>query len=399
MISDLLHVTRMRPLALTNSSRRLACVAAATLWLPAPARAGGRTLAVGPGERLRSLAEAVRAAVDGDTIELQPGDYRGDVTAISQRGLTVRGLGDGAVLHADGQHAEGKAIVVARGDITMDNVEFRGCRVPSGNGAGIRFERGRLQLRRCRFHDNEMGLLSASEPDMALQLVDCEFGSAPRHPGLLHHLLYVGEIGSFHVQGSRFEQGYRGHLLKSRARRSTVLGNWLVDGPLGEASYELEFPNGGDNLVAGNVIAQSTATQNPTIVSMGAEAGPGFTGRLRLVHNTLVNHAAAEARFVQVWTERLPGNTLVWMANNLFAGPGQSHLPDEFDGGGNRRVALDALTSASSADYRLAVKSPLLGSAAPIPGGLPTLLEFTAPRGTRSLPNRPLSPGALQSER
>jgi hypothetical protein len=48
------------------------------------------------------------------------------------------------VLHADGLHAEGKALVVVRGGRRprVENIEFRGARVPHGNGAGIRFERG-----------------------------------------------------------------------------------------------------------------------------------------------------------------------------------------------------------------------------------------------------------------
>jgi hypothetical protein len=217
--------------------------------------------------------------------------------------------------------------------------------VPSGNGAGIRFERGRLAVRRCRFFDNEMGILSANGADMELDVVDCEFGAAPRHEGLLHHLLYVGAIGAFSIKGSRFSGGWRGHLLKSRAQRNRVLYNQLDDRPSGEASYELEFPNGGHNVVVGNLIAQSPLTQNPALLSMGAEARAGMAGSLVLANNTLVNTASAEARFVHVWTERLAGETSVRMANNLFVGPGQLDLPPAWDEGGNRRIDLDSLAT------------------------------------------------------
>jgi hypothetical protein len=50
------------------------------------------TLGVGPGERFRTLAEAVKAAGDGATIALQPGTYPGDVAVITQPRLTIRGL-------------------------------------------------------------------------------------------------------------------------------------------------------------------------------------------------------------------------------------------------------------------------------------------------------------------
>jgi hypothetical protein len=48
------------------------------------------------------------------------------------------------VLLAAGHSAEDKAILVVRnGEVRIENIEFRGTRVPDGNGAGIRFERGR----------------------------------------------------------------------------------------------------------------------------------------------------------------------------------------------------------------------------------------------------------------
>ena len=355
-----------------------------------------RRLSVGAEENLRTLSQALGVARDGDTIELRPGVYRGDVAAVEQHGLVIRGLGAGAVLLADGRHAEGKAILVTRGSVVLENLEFRGSRVPSGNGAGVRFERGHLQLRRCRFHDNEMGLLSSNDPEMTLSITDCEFGSAPRHAGPLHHLLYVGTIRALRVEGSLFQQGWRGHLLKSRARNNIIVGNRLVDGPLGEASYELEFPNGGDALVAGNVIAQSATTQNTAIVSMGAEAEPGAGARLRLVHNTLVNHARSNARFVHMWTDRLASETPVLIARNLFVGEGSWPRTGDERLLGNHVVALGALVAAEAGDYRLQPGSPLWQAALAPPPGSPPLLRFTAPWGAKPMPAGALAPGALQ---
>jgi len=267
-------------------------------------------------------------------VVLPPGDHHGALGVIDQPGLTLTSPGAGAVLHADGQHVEGKATLVVRAPgVRINNVEFRGARVPTGNGAGIRFESGTLSLDRCRFFDNEMGLLSAGRPDMHLVVRQCEFGDAPRHDsGLLHHLLYVGAIGTCVVMNSRFFSGWRGHLLKSRARVNRILWNELVDGPDGEASYELEFPNGGDNLVLGNRIEQSPRTQNTTMLSMGAEADGRHGGRLVLRDNRFVNHhpgtPEAPARFVHLWHERLGGAVEVVDERNVFEGPGLRGLPE-----------------------------------------------------------------------
>ena len=69
------------------------------LALPVAARAqeSGRTLRVGPAERFRTLHDAVRAATSGDVIEVQPGEYHGDVAVAALPRLTIRGLGSGAV--------------------------------------------------------------------------------------------------------------------------------------------------------------------------------------------------------------------------------------------------------------------------------------------------------------
>ena len=290
--------------------------------------ASRQKLRVGPDLPLRTLAQALRQAVAGDIITLQAGTYAGDVGVISQPGLTLRGLGTGATLQAEGRHAEGKAILIVRAQgVRIENLEFRGARVPDGNGAGIRFEAGTLALDHCRFFDNEMGLLTANRPDIQLTVSGCAFGDAPRHDsGLLHHLLYVGTIGSCVVLHSRFGNGWRGHLLKSRASVNRILWNELVDGQDGEASYELEFPNGGDNLVQGNRIEQSARTQNPALLSMGAEAGGRHGGRLVLRDNRFVNHHVgtpeAPARFVHLWHERLAGPVEVVSEGNAFEGPG-----------------------------------------------------------------------------
>ncbi|MDE2082704.1 MAG: hypothetical protein KGI90_15240 [Burkholderiales bacterium] len=336
------------------------------------------------------------AAGAGDTIELLPGRYRADVAVVAQARLTLRGLGRGAVFEAAGRSAEDKAILVVRGDVTVENCSFRGARVPAGNGAGIRFERGRLTVRRCRFFDNEMGLLANNDPTQELVVEDCAFGAAPRHEGLLHHLLYVGAIGSFTLSGSRFGQGWRGHLVKTRALRNRILYNRLDDGPDGEASYELEFPNGGDNLVLGNVIVQSPRSQNPALLSMGAEARDGMQGRLVLAHNTLVNLGDEHGRFVHLWAERLQGEPSVRSADNLFVGPGDA---TGFDAGkdGNRHVGLDALRDAAHGDDRLVAASSLAGRAVALPADETPRFEFQAPAGTRPLPpGLRLSPGALQ---
>ena len=303
------------------------CLAVAAGWLVVATGLQAATWVVAAGSELPTMAEALQRAADGDLIEVQPGTYRGDVAVIGQRRLTIRGVGERPLFVADGRHAEGKAIwVVRNGDITIENIEFRGARVPDLNGAGIRFERGRLRILRCAFFDNEMGLLASNDAQAELHIEDSDFGQAPTHPGDLHHLLYVGRLAQVTITGSRFAQGYVGHLIKSRARRSVITGNTIVDGPDGRASYEIDLPNGGLAHIAGNTIGQSARTENITLVAYGAEGKAWPDSALTVEGNTMVSERPGHAWFVRAWADRLPPGSSIQVRRNRLIGNGAMSL-------------------------------------------------------------------------
>ena len=338
-------------------------------------------ITVGPGGTVERIADAARLARDGDTVLIKPGTYRGDVAVWLQQDLEIRGVGPRPVLIADGEVAEGKGIWVLRnGRFRIRNIEFRGARSPVGNASGIRFERGTLDLADCVFEDNQMGLLTGNEADTELRVANSVFGHAPQGGPMLPHLLYAGRIGRFVLEGSRFLEGHRGHLVKSRARVSEVRYNWLADGPGGTASYELEFPEGGDVEVVGNLIAQSAATENPAIVSYGAEHGRWPVNRLRLSHNTLINDGDRPGQFLRLWFERLPADTRVATRNNLLAGPGSFVEAMPGDHRGNTRLPPDALEASQAWPTR---RLAPVSSADDI--GLAPAAEFRFPAGRQAL--------------
>lgn len=359
-------------------------------------------LRVGPNEAFTRIADAAKAAKDGDIVEILPGEYRGDVATWRQKKLLIRGIGERPVLIADGKIAQGKAIwVIANGDFVIDNIEFRGARAADDNGAGIRFERGRLEVRNSVFIDNQTGLLTANFNDAELIIRDSLFAQAPQQMQSLPHLLYVGRIARLEVSGSRFHQGYRGHLLKSRARVSDIRYNLLYDGPLGEASYELDLPNGGLAYVVGNIIGQSAATQNPTVVAYGAEGDAWPESALYLAHNTLLSDRHTGTLFLRAWADRLPPQTEIRGINNLSVGLGTLTLINGGDYRGNVPLPPGGLQDPDTLDFRPRGASVLRHFTEPAgeangvslqPGA-----EFALPIGTRPLtPPADWLPGALQ---
>lgn len=380
-----------------DASGTLVAVPAAPPESGARPAASGNVLKVGPQQAIRTIAAAARLARDGDTVEIEAGDYAGDVAVWQQDQLTIRGVGGRPRLVAAGASAEGKGIWVVRGGrIAIENLEFTGARVPDKNGAGIRFEKGHLVVRNCRFTVNENGILSGGG-DMTLDIENSEFGNNGAGDGYSHNL-YVGAIRKLSVTGSYFHHARAGHLLKSRAAENHILYNRLTDEAGGRASYELEFPNGGIAYVIGNIIQQSATSENSVIISFGAEGYQHPANRLYLINNTLHDERPQGGYFLAA----RPGFQVVKAYNNLLIGKrplNAGGIDGEFVN--NPNVDSTPFVLPQRHDYRIRRDSPLHrtwrdpGSADQVrlaPGR-----EYVHPAATRALTTLPTLPGARQT--
>ncbi len=312
------------------------------LWLPVshsttpdPSSATAAVIRVGPERSIKTIAAASRLAVAGATIYVDAGDYVGDVAVWTQDQLTLRALGGRVKLNAAGASAEAKGIWVVRAKgMRVEGFDFEGAAVPSRNGAGIRLETGSLHVKDCSFKYNEMGLLTNNDPNTELEVENSEFAYNQRPDGHNHNL-YVGQIARLSVRGSYFHHARSGHLLKSRAALNDIYNNRLIDGAGGTASYELEFPNGGIANVVGNLIAQNTTTENPILISFGAEGYKWPRNDIHLENNTLVNPLPRGGMFLRV----VPGADSIRAINNRLVGAGslESAGPGEY----RNNVSLD----------------------------------------------------------
>lgn len=350
---------------------------------------------VGPHREVRTIADAAHLAREGDTVEIDAGIYEGDTAVWARDRLSIRAVGGRVRLLANGAAAEGKAIWVIRGrDVVVRGIDFEGARVKDRNGAGIRFERGSLHVIDCSFMYNEMGLLTADDSGAQLTIENSEFAHNFRPDGHNHNL-YVGAISWLLVQGSYFHHARTGHLLKSRAKSSRVVYNRISD-ETGSASYELEFPNGGLAYVIGNVIQQSVTTQNPQLISFGAEGYRWRRNALLLVNNTLIDEMPAGGIFVKAY----PGSEPVRLLNNLLVGGGAVDLKERVEML-NRRAEKRSFANPAAFDYRIRPDTSIARTAVdPAALGAPELRplrEYAHPRSTKVVPSGPVLPGAMQS--
>ncbi len=356
-----------------------------------------RIIQVGPLREIKYLSVAAKVAKDGDTVEVDAGDYPRDVAVWTQNNLIVRAIGGRVRLLADGAAAEEKAIWVVRGGtMRVEGFDFEGARVKDKNGAGIRLEKGFLTIFNCRFLNNENGVLTGGLADSTLDIINSEFGNNGAGDGQSHNL-YVGAIGRLSVTGSYFHHAKIGHLLKSRAAINDIRYNRLTDEIGGRASYELEFPDGGVAYVVGNIIQQSSTTDNPHLISYGAENYRWAKNEIYLVNNTLVDLRPNNGVFFRV----KPGRVRIQAVNNLLIGKGSLEMAGEGLYRNNLNVDFDEFVRANREDFRIASNSPLIGrGVVPDAAGnvdLRPSLEYWHPRSTRRPTTKSFSPGAMQT--
>lgn len=216
------------------------------------------------GKGYAALDAALQAIGDGrGTVLVAPGRYA--QCAVQNGGdVTIRAQTPGTVI-LDGVACEGKAALVLRGRSSkVDGIVFQNLRVPDGNGAGIRLERGDLTVVNSLFRNSEEGILTADSPQNAVHIDKSTFRRLGRCDRDLDcaHGVYVGRYGNLSVTRSRFDQGNGGHYLKSRTPRVTITDNSFDDSGGHLTNYMIDLSNGASGVISGNEMVQGRDKDN-----------------------------------------------------------------------------------------------------------------------------------------
>ena len=234
------------------------CAAAASAQNAAPFR-NAET-----GRGYTSLQAALDGIGEGEgTVIIAPGTYR--QCAIQQAGIvSFRASVPGQTVF-DGATCEGKAALVLRGTAaSIDGIIFQNMRVPDANGAGIRLEKGDLNVTRAIFRNSEQGILTAEDRMGRITIDQSTFSGLGRCDRGLScaHSIYVGGYGSLTLTNSRFERGNGGHYVKSRAAKVDIRDNAFDDTRGRETNYMIDLPNGAIGSITGNIFVQGQSKEN-----------------------------------------------------------------------------------------------------------------------------------------
>ncbi len=295
------------------------------------------TIQVGPGKPYKTIQAGIDAAVDGDTIEVDAGDYPSTAVKIGKSSLTLKGVGGRPHLSFSGNIPNDKGILVVEvatvHDIIFENLEISGAQGASGNAAAIRFQGKNLTVRDCFLHHSQNGILegNGAVSGSVVLIERTEFAFNGVADSGYEHNMYISEgVQSFTLRYSYSHHAKEGHLVKSRAKENYIIANRIMDelpvsdgGTTDQSSALIDLPQGGRAYVVGNLLHKGANSQNKNAaIWFGGENGNNAPHELYVVNNTYVS-ATASSTTAMVLGKRA---AIVFIANNLSLGDGVTLL-------------------------------------------------------------------------
>ena len=281
----------------------------ALIFVTAPLHAAGDTpfVIAESGKGFYRLDDAVRAIGDGDgTISIAPGSYR-DCATQAGGNIVFRAQIAGRSVF-DGGICEGKAALVLRGrSARVEGLVFQNMRVPDGNGAGIRLEKGDLVVANSMFRNSEQGILTAPDPAGRVTIDRSTFSGLGRCDRGLScaHSIYIGDYGSLTVTRSRFERGRGGHYVKSNSGRVSISDSSFDDTQGLATNYMIDLPSGAVGTITRNVFVQGKNKENySAFIAVAAEARNHRSAGLVITGNdaSIAPGAGRSTIFVADWS-------------------------------------------------------------------------------------------------
>ena len=274
--------------------------------------ATSHVLTVGAKGQFQTLAAALAASRDGDTIQVAAGTYVNDFGIVDHK-VIIEGVG--GIAHFIQQDVPGgvPGVLTVNTDATLRNLEFSG-----GHGGrnshegGVTIQGGNVTIVNSSFHDNDIGITAYDNPNTTLSVYGSDIGGNGNWDKGTHNIT-IGAINSFTLQDTYVHDAVTGHEIVDRAFHSVIQNNRIIDGPVVGASYQINLAQGGDAIIRNNVIEKGLGAQNGILVALGLEGKPYDNTNVLIENNTLVSD--------MVWNDHPYTFFIVANAATAAAGP------------------------------------------------------------------------------
>jgi hypothetical protein len=222
-----------------------------------------QTLIVGANQPYTSLASALAASHDGDTIMLQAGTYSTGAVTVSHA-VTIEGTGGTAHLVASNALADGGALITTANNVTLANLEISGATSLSHSAVAIKATAGNLTMSGVNAHNNDSALADSVSGSL-VQVSSSDFGS---NGGGKAAVIDIGAVGEFDLSTSKVHDSIGVTEVRSLAGFTGIGYSQLTDGS-GSSLYALDLPNVGNVIVAYTVLARGAGALDPSLIHLG----------------------------------------------------------------------------------------------------------------------------------
>lgn len=237
-----------------------------------------------PGAACPNLQKAVSL---GGLVKLKRGIYNQCATISKPTSID----GNGSIV--EGKACGSKAAFIVNADFSLSNITCKGIRVPDGNGACIRQQRGTLSLDHVVLESSQEGILSgrkAGDLSVHNSMLQRLGGDCAVKCGRAHGIYYDGSgiVRLDHV--TIREPRDEGHLLKTGAIR-TVLDHVDLDERDGFGSRSIDAFNGGVLEIRNSKITAAKKDGNKVVIGYDFESRVKFKKNIIDIQNTTINCA------------------------------------------------------------------------------------------------------------
>ena len=273
------------------------------------------TLTVGHNQQYATIAAAVAAARNGDTVSVLAGTYVNDVATI-RTNISLVASGGQVVLLGTNALPSGGALLTVAATATVDGFVFANAHAADGTAAGLLQTAGALTVRNSLFTGNQNGLLSTAGSTATVSVQGSEFANNGNGTAFSANIS-VGAIQSLGVASSYIHDAAGGDEVKSLAHGTTVTNSRIEDNAAAAATV-LDLPNGGTVSVQNSVLQKGARSTAAAVIRFGG--GTAYANSsLSVGGNTLVTDKAG-ALLVQNSTTA----TAAVNANQLFGFTGSA---------------------------------------------------------------------------
>ena len=274
------------------------------------------TLTVGAGKRYATIAAAIAASRDGDTVSIAAGVYTDDFATIRNK-ITVIAVPGQVILNTSRPMSGSPALLTVSADATIDGLVFAGAQSGSGVASGILYTGGALTIRNSLFTANQSALTAQASANGTITIQASEFAGNGGNDGFTP-AISVGAIKTLTITNSFLHDALLGAELRSRAGMTVITGTRIED-LAGTATTSIDLPNGGVVQVQGNTIQKGANASGPVIQFGGDSLKAGLS--LSISGNTVVSDKAGVVllRNQTSVTASLTNNTFYGFTSPLIA--------------------------------------------------------------------------------